>query len=843
VLESRNLLGFLAPQAFDTGDTPLSVAVGDFRHSGILDLTVTYRGTSPVYNGGVSVLLGNGDGTFQAPVTIYALRFGLGSVAVADFDGDGASDVAVANNDSNNVSVLLGNGDGTFQAPVSYVFAGPDTVVVGDFRNNGILDLAVSNRNGVGILLGNGDGTFQAAVTYTVGGGVGRLAVGDFRHNGILDLAVGDSSGVGILLGNGDGSFQAARNYNVGSFPRSVAVGDFRHNGILDVVTGSVILLGNGDGTFEPARNYGGPDGSVAVADLKGDGILDIAVTFAGGGHGVPPGGVDVFLGNGDGSFQPVRTYSAGNQPYSLAVADFDGDAIPDLAVANFAGGNVSVLLGNGDGSFQATPSYRAGDGANSVAVGDFRGIGIPDLAVANFSNPGTVSVLQGNGDGSFGGPRNFDAGDAAHAVAVGDFRHNGRLDLAVGNNYFQGPSVGVSTLLGNGDGTFEAPRTRRFDNASWSNMAVGDFDGDGTPDLAFAPHVYGSGSAVGVLLGNGDGTFRAPRYFSAGSNTTWVGVGDFRGIGILDLAVPDGINDTVNVLLGNGDGSFQPARTFSAGSRPGPVAVGDFRGVGILDLAVGGDNLDTYGSVSVLLGNGDGSFQAARTFRVGYKPESMAVGDFDGDGISDLAVANFGSGTVSVLLSNGDGTFQAARSFSVGPIAGSLAVADFNGDGWPDLAVVNGVLEGSESLNRVSILLNDGVWSGGGGSRPWTQPGLRRFSLSHPAEEVMMLVPSTATVPPLGATVSIGDAGTTSATVIAQPVVARSRIITIHDAVATTDYKAATASVTANRGASTRTPAKSMSTQVLDRVLAEFREGLFEEVPVIAKTTPGLTL
>jgi hypothetical protein len=160
-----------------------------------------------------------------------------------------------------------------------------------------------------------------------------------------------------------------------------------------------------------------------------------------------------------------------------------------------------------------------------------------------------------------------------------------------------------------------------------------------------------------------------------------------------------------VSVLLGNGDGTFQAARNFAAGNRPWSVAVGDFNGDGIPDLAVA----NSYSNnVSVLLGNGDGTFQAARNFAAGSFPLSVAVGDLNGDGTLDLAVANSGGNNVSVLLGNGDGTFQAARNYAVGNGPLSVAVGDFNGDGAPDLAVANFF------SNDVSILLNDNTWPPG---------------------------------------------------------------------------------------------------------------------------------
>src|SRR6266852_2860168 len=182
---------------------------------------------------------------------------------------------------------------------------------------------------------------------------------------------------------------------------------------------------------------------------------------------------------------------------------------------------------------------------------------------------------------------------------------------------------------------------------------------------------------------------FQAQTTFATGTNPVSVAIGDFNGDGKLDLAVANSSSrsNTVSVLLGNGDGSFQPQTTFATGSTPTSVAIGDFNGDGKLDLAVANAN---SANVSVLLGNGDGSFQAQTTFATGFIPESVAIGDFNGDGKLDLAVANGGDNNVSVLLGNGDGSFQAQTTFATGTNPQSVAIGDFNGDGERDLAVAN---------------------------------------------------------------------------------------------------------------------------------------------------------
>ena len=345
----------LATSSFGVGSNPDAVAVGDFNRDGKLDLAVANSG---IGSSNVSILLGKGDGTFQAAVN-YGLEGGTpepASVAVGDFNGDGKLDLVVSNGGRSNVSVLLGNGNGTFQTAVNYgVGSGPYSVAVGDFNGDGRLDLVAANSgaNSVSLLLGNGDGTFQSAVDYAVGSTPFWVAVGDFNHDGKLDLAVANfgSKNVSVLLGKGDGTFEAAINYATGSGPASVAVGDFNHDGKLDLAVANLgrnnvsVLLGQGDGTFRPAIEYGAGSNPrwVAVGDFNGDGKVDLAVANNAVNGGTPS--VSLLLGKGDGTFKNAVDYTVGTQPESLAVGDFNGDGRLDLAVADDGNLSSTVLI------------------------------------------------------------------------------------------------------------------------------------------------------------------------------------------------------------------------------------------------------------------------------------------------------------------------------------------------------------------------------------------------------------------------------------------------------------------------------------------------------------------
>lgn len=380
---------------------------------------------------------------------------GAFEVAAGDVNGDAKVDLVVANwclsvDDcpTGGVGILLGNGDGTFQNVQSFGSGGAETVsvAVGDVNADGKLDLLVANqclsnsdctRGGVGVLLGNGDGTFQAAQSYNSGGEyASAIAVADVNGDGKPDLLVVNScfsntdctkGGVGVLLGNGDGTFQAAQNdFSGGWYPVGIAVADVNGDGKPDLVvansffianqsSGAVtVLLGNGDGTFQTAGAYdsgGAQAGGVTVRDVNGDGKPDLLVANLFGNPNKSAGALGVLLGNGDGTFQAAQSFSTtGSSSFSVAAEDVNGDGKPDAIVSNYCGINdpgcnspsVTVFLGSGDGSFTAYQTYKPGGlNTQSVAVADVNGDGRPDLLVDNFSPIGNgdadIGVLLGN--------------------------------------------------------------------------------------------------------------------------------------------------------------------------------------------------------------------------------------------------------------------------------------------------------------------------------------------------------------------------------------------------------------------------------------------------------------
>ena len=382
-----------------------------------------------------------------------------------------------------------------------------------------------------------------------------------------------------------------------------------------------------------------------------------------------------------------------------MALADVNRDGKADLLLANqclsssdCAGGSVSVLLGKGNGTFQPAVTYNSGGfTATSVAVGDVNKDGKPDLIVANectvsnscgFGNGDVlIGVLLGNGDGTFQPAVTFSAGGVgipvAHPLTLADVNKDGKLDLLISNcaSFDNCGTGGVAVLLGNGDGTFQAEVNYSPGGFRSNFVAVGDVNKDGKLDLVVANECdndincgVGTLGSVGVLLGNGDGTFKpAVAYESSGYNAAAVALGDVNGDGKLDMLIANqcasapncsnGANGSVSVLLGKGDGTFSPAVSIvTPGQNIGALEIGDFNGDRMLDIASG-----TGGTL--LLGNGDGTFRGP--LALGAFGPGIDMADLDRDGKPDLV-----AGGATVLMNNSLSKMQLHKLLRQPPLA-----------------------------------------------------------------------------------------------------------------------------------------------------------------------------
>jgi len=578
-----------------------------------------------------------------------------------------------------------------------------------------------------------------------------QVIVADFNRDGRPDMAaltylVYSDSRATVSLGKEDGGFEPAEVVPLGFFGStlsSIAVGDFNGDGFPDLagyihydgVGGDrvEVNLGRGNGGFVSWATAGIPTGDnpsgpgvLVAADLNADGRDDLVAANT----GLVQQTVAAILSSA-GSSLTVLPFKAGTRPVGIAVADFNGDRKPDLAVAgNFSFDLDTTLVlhvGNGDGTFTrgtqlTVPGlasslvttdfnadsnvdllvsgtgggrvvFSAGDGtlfpgsgflpccAESPATGDFNGDGLPDVAGVVSGNLG---VFIGSGGGAFVAQPTVPSGGGP-AVAA-DFSGDNRLDAAVGGSN--------AVFFGDGNGSLFAPRRQSTGPVSRS-WAVGDVNGDGHPDMACG----GAGDSVTVLLGAGGGVFGPPLSYLAGEAPVDVALGDLNGDGRQDIVAANNRPKIdpgtlhayweVSVLLGAGSGLFAAPLAYRLDTVPAGVSVGEFNGDGLLDVATA---LPSGGVAAVLYGYGNGTFRSDLRFPVGLVARGVVTGDFNRDGRGDLAVPNIGSDDVSILIGNGDGSFQPQIRYPANGSPGALAIGDFDADGIQDLAVSNQV-------------------------------------------------------------------------------------------------------------------------------------------------------
>ncbi|HEV2383216.1 MAG TPA: FG-GAP-like repeat-containing protein [Terriglobia bacterium] len=581
----------------------------------------------------------------------------------------------------------------------------PQALVTADFNGDGLPDVAVANQGAktVSILLGCSPASkpacttgaaFQKHVDYAVGSNPIAIVAADFNGDGKLDLGVVNSSdnSISILIGNGDGTFQNQAVSAVGTNPDSIAAGDLNGDGKTDLVVANFnddtisVLLGNGDGTFtsasgSPFLTGTGPK-SVTMADFNKDGKLDVATADD------SVNDVSILFGNGDGTLQACAvssttcTFATGKNPVQIVTADFNSDGQPDLATANSGDNNVSILLNN-NGKFTSQTLASTYTTCTALVTADFNGDHIPDLAVTS-SKSNTVVVLLGKGSGQFDTEVSYASGDLAPIqVASADINGDGHPDLVIANS----ADNDISVLLNNTTGGFISGLTVSSTFTSPISLTVADFQDNnigltspklGVATVGYSPTAPGT---VSVLLGNGNGTLTQPstNYTVAGIDPEFVASADLDNDGYPDLVVANFADSTISVLLNNGDGTFPTitAPTYQTGAGPTAVAVGDFNGDGKLDLAVADASAAT---VSILLGNGDGTFKSKVDYSTGAgtNPSWIVAADVNNDGVVDLVTADTlnpiapgGTSskccdTVSVLLGVAGGTFQSATTYPV---------------------------------------------------------------------------------------------------------------------------------------------------------------------------------
>ncbi|MBD1208970.1 MAG: VCBS repeat-containing protein, partial [Ignavibacteria bacterium] len=686
-------------------------AMGDFNKDGNMDYVFGSDAGAP--NNLLYYYRGNGTGNFTFRSSTQYTTGGGRDIVVGDFNNDTWPDVAQCTRTANTIDIFLNNGAGDFLAPTAIPApAGSYGICAADFNADGNLDLAsVDYNTTLQIILGNGAGGFGTP-TFVAGGVVSPAAnvrAADFDGDGDIDLAVisqvAAANNLRIFDNNGLGTFTVSQSLTV-TAANSLDIGDIDGdvNNTPDIVTINATTMQvyrNTGGLFSLAQTLALPislsgNAEINLGDMDGDGDLDAVMER---------GTICRNDGTGNFAYFSSSNYAAlGNIAQALGDIDNDGDL--DMIFTNYGGSmevlrngtqpfittfaparnvNNAALAANIAPTFNQTMNAAAASAAVMKVWGGFTGL----KTTGAYSGGGTVTP-------TFNPGSNFRRGEQVWVTVT-----NAQTSLAGSVGIAARPMVyGFRAAAGVGPATFpvQSSGSPFAVGTNPSDIAAGDFDGDGDIDLA----VSNAGTNnVSILLNTGTGSYAAAVNYAAGTQPYGITAGDFDNDGDLDLAVANRTTNNVSILLNNGAGVYAAAVNYAVGTFPNVIVAGDFDGDGDLDLAVANN---TTNNVSILLNIGTGAFAAAVNYAVGTLAIGVTCGDLDGDGDLDLAVSNYSSSNVSILLNSGAGTFAAAVNYAVGTNPNVITSGDFDGDGDLDLATSNA------TGNNISILLNTGT-------------------------------------------------------------------------------------------------------------------------------------
>jgi hypothetical protein len=628
--------------------------------------------------------------------------------ALLDADGDGRNALQeyIEGTDPETPDEAPG-GDDLYPAATFAIGEGGD-LESADLNNDGIVDLISFNSATLYVSFGNADGTFAPPITVAIpdGGFIGDITLSDLNGDGFPDVVFADgfNNRVEVLFGDGSGGFVSDAKYDLGETPRHAVLAHVNNDAHLDIITihnssrSVAVLIGNGDGTFQAPTTIDTTDRPTdATAALMNDDLHpDLIITLESGGSRVA-----VLLNNGDGTFADPVTYATGTAPQRVATGDVDGDGMADIITSNGSGNpanGVSVLLGNGDGTLQANVDYPTGASPRGLLLRDMDGDGDLDLLVAHVGNEANHhAILFNDGSGDFSELEIVPTSSGNQNVLLVDVDRDGLPDII--SRVLTSQAMVTHGLPGGG---FDTRVQINFDRGfSPRDFEVADVNADGRPDIVIANG--GNFQTVEILLNQGAGEFAKLPPLSIGEQVQGLALARFDAGPTLDLAVvtqrpefsPGNSSNQLHVLRGDGTGAFTVAQVVDLHAPPTELLAGDFNGDGDVDgrdLVIG---YNVTGEVQLFINTGT-EFEARTPVKVGEFFNRGVVGDFDGDGITDIAAVVWdGQAVIKVLRGATDGVLTESQVIT--PLdngqAQRLAVSDVNSNGLPDLlvTVVNG--------------------------------------------------------------------------------------------------------------------------------------------------------
>ncbi len=792
---------FAAKVDFATAAGARAVSIVDMDGDGKLDIVV-----GNINSNNVSVLLNTStsgsvtSGSFAAAVS-YAVGTSPVNIVTGDFDGDGKADVAVTNNGSTTMSILRNlsaNGSISLAGKIDFTTgASPLGIAAGDIDGDGKLDIAVTNSSAATVSVFRNtssigsisSGSFAAKVDFTTGTSPSGVSIGDIDGDGKPDILVGNTSSNTLSLfrniaSSGSlttGSLEAKVDYTTGTGANYIALGDLDGDGKVDIAVSN--LTSNTVSLFRNANSAAGSftSGSLAakvdlvtgnspnivwIGDLDGDGRPEIATNNYNGlnasimrGSNPPPTITAVSPNTAiPGSTITLTGYSfnttaANNKVYFGATrATVTAASATTLTVTTPTGATYmpvtvtdSIAGLSGSAKLSFTPTYNNGSfvpglinyasrttftsvvNPNSIAFGDFDGDGKTDMAVVSQATTSTLSIFRNTSttgsmtSGSFAAKVDFTLGNNANGIAVADLDRDGKLDIVVNNQSSNTVSIFRNTATAGSITTSSlATRVDISVGANPTSVALGDVDGDGRPEILVTNSSANTVSVMRNISVQGaitTGSFSSSVTYATGTTPRDVVLGDINGDGKAEMIVTNQGANTISVFTNtSGAGSISIASfaakvDFTTGTTPVYVAVGDFDRDGKSDLAVTNQGANT---VSVFLnthtsGNiSTGSLAAKVDFAVGASPLMLAIGDVDGDSKPDIATANSGTTTLSILRNTSttgsisSGSFATKTDFTTASSPYGIAIGDLDGDGLSDIAIAE-----INSSTTISVLRN----------------------------------------------------------------------------------------------------------------------------------------